>query len=225
MRLTLPFAAAALAAAAPAAADTRAWNPAAFDRLSVAGAYTVEVVTGGTPSVRATGDADDLEKVRVRVEDGTLRIDTRPGSWRMGSVRVRVVARPLRAVAVAGASDVRLDRARARSFTGSVAGSGELAIDAVDVGALALSVAGSGSLDARGRCDRLTASIAGSGTARLGALRCNALTADVMGSGDLAAHADRTATITAAGSGDVRISGRPSCTVSRAGSATISCGA
>lgn len=225
MRVLPILAAAAALAASPAAAATRDWSPAAFDRVAVGGAYSVEIVTGGALLVRATGDADDLEKVRVRVENGALKIDTVPGSWRMGTVRVRVVAPPLRGVTAAGSSDVRLDHARGGAFAGSVAGSGELAIAAIDVRALTLSVAGSGEVAARGRCDQLTVSIAGSGEAALRELRCGSLSASVMGSGDLAAFANRSAVITAAGSGDVRVAGRPNCTVSRAGSATVRCGA
>lgn len=225
MRLPLLIA---LAVAGPAFADTRAWTPGAFDRIQSAGPWEVSVVTGAAPSITATGDAEDLRRIRVDTVDGALRIrPERDGGWRWARrtpVAIRVVAPPLAAAALAGSGAMTIDRVTRNDFAGSVSGSGELALPVVAARSIALSVAGSGTLTAGGRVDSLSVTIAGSGAARLAGLRAQTLSGEIAGSGDLDAFATDTAALSVTGSGDAVVHGRPRCTITRAGSGSARCG-
>ena len=58
----------------PGPAAQRSYQVAAFDKIEVAGPYTVTVATGGQPGVSAKGGRNLLEETEVVVEGSTLRI-------------------------------------------------------------------------------------------------------------------------------------------------------
>ena len=228
MRKSLIAAALILAPAASHAAS-RNWLPTRFDRVVLAGSYTVTVVPGAIAAVHAEGEQAALDRLDVRVEDGQLRLGTRSNAWnlgwtRFGRVHVTVVSpEPLRAAALAGSGDLTLQRVSGARFEGKVSGSGDLVLRQVEVREIALKVAGSGDLTATGHADRVDASVAGSGDLHLDDLRAGDLTGSIAGSGDIAAYASRTATLSIVGSGDVRVRGGARCTVSKTGSGSGTC--
>lgn len=226
MRLFITVATIALGLAGAAQAANRSWTPERFDSIEVGGDYEVSVVTGDRLSVRAQGDERELERMQVRVVDGSLQIKPRPGDSGMsrGPVRVQVVSPPLKAASLSGSGEISIDRVTGREFAGSVSGSGDMMLRQVDVRSLALSASGSGDMVASGRCNDLAASVSGSGDARLAGLRCGNMAGEVSGSGTLDAFASGAAVISAAGSGNVTVRGGARCTVSRAGSADVRCG-
>ena len=133
MNRPLAVAALSLLAAAPAAAAERNFPVGGFDRLALEGSPDVTVVTGRAPSVRATGDADALDRLDVHVEGGTLRIGHKRNGWnwdwgRHARTHVEVTVPMLRGVDTAGSGDVRVDRIKVRDFAGAIAGSGSLTV-------------------------------------------------------------------------------------------------
>lgn len=226
------FAAAASLAAAslvatPALAAERDFPVGGFDRLEVAGSQEVAVATGRAPSVRASGSAEDLDRLDIHVEGGTLVVGTKRGmgwSWRdRGKVRIAVTVPMLRGIEVAGSGAVAVDRIKVRDFTAELSGSGSLRIAALDTGKASFATAGSGSIEAAGRCDSGEAETAGSGSIRIARLRCTTLSASTAGSGTIDAFASRTATLSTVGSGDINLAGGARCTVSTAGSGKARC--
>ena len=216
-----------LLVATPAFAAERAFPVGAFDRLAVEGSPNVAVTTGRAPGVHASGSADALDKLDIRVEGGTLRIGTKRGvswSWRdSGGVRVAVTVPMLRGVDVSGSSDVNVDRVKAPDFAANTSGSGSVRVAALDVDRASFATSGSGGMEAAGRCGAGTVKVAGSGDMKLGALRCETLSASVAGSGSVDAFATRTATLATMGSGDITVAGGARCAVSTAGSGTARC--
>ncbi len=226
MRVT--FLTIALLAPAIAHADQRQWSPARFDRIESAGSYDVTVVPGAVASVRAEGDRDTLEHMRVKVDGASLRIDSEHDwhwrSWHQGRVRVTVTSpTPLRAASTEGSGDMTIARVEGPEFKGSIAGSGNMVLRSVATRSLSLSVAGSGTVTAQGHADEVSASIAGSGDARLDGLRAADLTGDIAGSGSMSAFANRTATLSIMGSGEARVRGGARCTISKMGSGRAVC--
>lgn len=225
----LLIATAATATATTAHAATREWQPLRFDRVALAGSYTVTVVPGAVASVRAEGDPEALERIEVRVEDGQLRLGSRRDSWnwgwsRHGRVRMTVVSPvPLRAAALAGSGDMTIARVSVPSFEAKLAGSGDLVLRQVDVREIAAHITGSGDLTASGHAEHVEGSIAGSGDLHLGDLHAADFTGSISGSGDIAAFASRTATLSIVGSGDARVRGGARCTVSKRGSGSAIC--
>lgn len=154
------------APAGPVASQTRALDP--FTRIDVSGHLDVELRQGDRHEVRLEGAADDLARIATRVADGRLAIARRdggPARWGhagkaarlvvttpaletvalAGTVRLTVPALdvPELRIAASGASEIRVDKLRARSLklSGSGAVQAELAGE-VDEQAISLSGAG-----------------------------------------------------------------------------------
>src|SRR5687767_1218847 len=83
-----------------------------FRTVSLEGAHDVVVAVGAAPSVRAEGEADDLERLDIRVENGTLKIGMRgERRWFQFSdrhrVTVYVTAPALNGARIEGSGDMR----------------------------------------------------------------------------------------------------------------------
>jgi len=221
-------AAAAMVGATQAQAAERNFTVTGFDEIEVAGPFDVVVNVGKGPSVRAVGEADDLDRLKIEVEGRELGIGTKERRWndwsRTQPIRIFVTVPALKGVSLAGSGDVQVDRVRGEEFAGAIAGSGNLTIAALNTTAAKFSIAGSGDLVASGSCRTASASIAGSGDVNLSGLRCQSLTAKVAGSGNIDANATQTAKVSIMGSGDVTVAGGAKCDVSKMGSGSVRCG-
>lgn len=209
----------------------RSFNVGSFEGVALAGSQDVVVAVGGPVSVRAEGDPGIIDRLDIRVEDGTLKIGTRNGTnWTSAFMRNRkpvtvyVTAPRLTSAAVAGSGDMKVDKVEADRFKGAVAGSGDLQISAIRAGEAEFSVAGSGDIRAAGTAGRVNASIAGSGDIDLSGLDSGSAEIAVAGSGNVQAQARDTASVSVVGSGDVAIAGNAKCSVSKRGSGEVSCG-
>lgn len=203
-----------------------------FDAVSLDGPDNVEVVPGDRVAVVATGPANQLNRLNIRVEGSTLRIGRkRDGAmgwlnWsrNAGEVRVRVTAPPLRAASLAGSGRLNVSGLRGNTVNLSLGGSGALTADNVRAGSARLSVTGSGDLAASGQTNQLDASIAGSGDIRAAALASRSASVSIAGSGDMTGRATDQAEISIMGSGDVVITGTSNCRISKMGSGEARCG-
>lgn len=204
----------------------RSFEVGTFDKISLAGSHDVIVTVGGAPSVRAEGDAEALERLEIRVEDGQLRIGSKRGSWSVGrgrGVTVHVTAPSLAAAAIGGSGDMRIDKVEGSGFDAEIGGSGDMQIAALKVGKASFSIAGSGGITAAGTAGTATISIAGSGDVNTAGLESRTATVSVVGSGDVSARAMETAKVSIMGSGDVAMSGSAKCTISKMGSGDVRC--
>ena len=212
-----------------AARSSRNFQVGAFDKINLAGSPDVVVAIGGQPSVRADGDAADLERLEVNVVNGELRIGMRPGSgsW-TGSRRgiiLHVTVPSLQAASISGSGDINIDRIQGQSFAATVGGSGDLDVGNLRVGEASFAVTGSGGIRASGGATRANASLNGSGDLSLAGFEAGDATVSLVGSGDAALRATGTAQVQLTGSGDVTIAGGARCTIAKTGSGEVSCGA
>ncbi len=210
------------------ARTSRSFQAGAFDKLSLSGSPDVQVAVGGQVSVRAEGDAADLERLEIVVVDGELRIGLRPGSssW-FGSHRgiiVHVTVPSLQAASIAGSGDINVDRVEGQTFAATVNGSGDLDVRQLRVGNASFGVTGSGGIRASGGAPRANASLNGSGDLSLAGFETADATVSLVGSGDIALRATGTAAVQLTGSGDVTIAGGARCTIAKTGSGDVSCG-
>ena len=212
------------------AAASRTYDVGSFESVSLGGPYDVVVTVGPAASVRAEGDAEEIERMEVSVEDGGLEIKRRRSSgMNIGfgpnrQVRVHVTVPSLKAAAIGGSGDMKIDKVEGSSFAASIGGSGDMAIGAMRVGQADFSVAGSGGITASGAADRTSVSIAGSGDVALQGLRSRAASVSVVGSGDVRVNAAEAADVSIMGSGDVEVAGGARCSVSKMGSGDVRCG-
>lgn len=220
--------AAMMVGAAQAQAAERSFTVTGFDAIEVAGPFDVIVNVGKGASVRAVGEAKDLDRLKIEVEGRELEIGSKERRWndwsRTQPIKIFVTVPSLKKVSLAGSGDVQVDRVRAEDFAASIAGSGDLTIAALAATAAKFSIAGSGDLTASGSCRTASVSIAGSGDVNIGGMRCQSLTASIAGSGGINANATQTAKVSVMGSGDVTVSGGAKCEVSKMGSGSVRCG-
>lgn len=213
--------------AAQGSGDARSYAVADFDMIDLRGSDDVDVRVGSGFSVRAEGDSDVLDRLRITREGQTLRIDRKRDksfNWSGGNAKVLVTMPRIAGAKVAGSGDVAIDRAEGARFDGAIAGSGGLAVAALQVDEARLSIAGSGDMAAKGSAQRLDVSIAGSGNFDAPELKTQAAKVSVAGSGNVRAELDGEGEVRIAGSGDVDLGKAARCTVRANGSGSVRCG-
>ena len=210
-------------------AATRSFAASGFDRVELRGSDNVVVRVGAAESVTATGPEKELERLKVEVVDGALRVG-REGKWSMGwatgrePVVITVTVPKLRGASVAGSGDMKVDRVQTPSFNGAIAGSGNLEIGMLQSDAASIKIAGSGDAAISGETKSLEISIAGSGNLAAPGLKAEHAKIKIAGSGDVRAYVSGDADVSIVGSGDVELAGNPRCRVSKMGAGDVRCG-
>lgn len=202
----------------------RSYAAAGFTAIDLRGSDDVDVRTGPF-AVTAEGAPEILDRLDIRVVDGTLRVGRKEGSnWLRSDhgATIHVVMPRLTAATVAGSGDLSAARAEG-DFNGSIAGSGDLAIADLHAASVDLSVAGSGDAIVGGATDKLEVSIAGSG--EVDARRLSAARAEISiaGSGSVRGVVKGPASVSLLGAGDVELTGGAKCKVSSLGAGEARC--
>jgi hypothetical protein len=207
---------------------TRNFQVGDFRSLALTGSPDVVVTVGGAPSVRAEGDSRLVERLEIRVEDGSLKIGVRESSsWNFFShdrnATVHVTVPALEAAALTGSGDIRIDRVQSNRFVAAVAGSGDIEVGQLRADETSFTVAGSGGIRASGAAQRSHVDLAGSGDVDLRRLESRDAIVSLAGSGDVTARATQTARVSLMGSGDVTIVGPARCQIEKRGSGEVHC--
>ena len=213
--------------AAQGSGGTWTYQIADFTEVELRGSDDVDVRVGPGFSVRADGDAEVLDHLKIEKVGDAIRIGrTRTSGWSWGgkNARISITMPALAATAVAGSGDVTIDRVQGGSFKGEGAGSGSLKIGQLAVGDAHFSLAGSGDVKAAGQAKSLTIDIAGSGDVDAGGLKAERADISVAGSGSVRAEVNGAAKVNIMGSGDVDLGGGAKCQVSKMGSGSVRCG-
>ncbi|HET9640874.1 MAG TPA: head GIN domain-containing protein [Allosphingosinicella sp.] len=209
---------------------SRDFQVGAFDKISLSGSSNVIVTVGGSPSVRAEGDAALLEKLEIKVENGTLHVGYKKGNWSFGwrkdhgPVTVHVSAPSLTGAEVAGSGDMKIDKVEGGDFVGEIAGSGEIQLASLRARKASFAIAGSGGVTASGTAETGQFEIAGSGDIHAGGLQVKSAKVSVAGSGNVETQATESASVDIMGSGDVVVTGGAKCSVNKMGSGDVRCG-
>lgn len=213
--------------AAQGSGKTRTYAVADFTAVELRGSDNVDIRVGPGFSVRADGDAELLDHLKIDKQGATLRIGrTRADGWSWGGdhARIFVTMPSLAEAAIAGSGDMTVDRVAGARFKGAGAGSGSLSIGTLQVDHADLSLAGSGNIEAGGTARRLSVGIAGSGDVEAGGLAAAQADVSIAGSGSVRAAVDGPASVSVTGSGNVDLGGKARCTTSKMGSGSVRCG-
>lgn len=208
----------------------RSFEVGSFDSVSLGGPHNVVVQVGPAASVRAEGPAAELDRLKIEVRGGALEIGTRKDKsrtihiGRTPPVTIYVTTPTLKAAAIGGSGDMRIDKVEGAKFSAAVGGSGDITIDALKVGTASFSVAGSGGIKAAGSAGKADISVVGSGDVDVGDVETRSASVSITGSGDVKTRAMETADVSIMGSGDVTVSGPAKCSVSKMGSGDVRCG-
>ena len=203
--------------------EERSFAVAGFDAVKSVASDTIEIVPGQRTSVVAHGDPRALASLAVDVQDRILRIGRTPGTHSDHGATIRVTLPTLRAVTLAGSSDIRAEAVDGSEFTANLYGSGKLEFPSVRVRRLALKLDGSGRIIAAGRSDETTISMGGTGEIDTRRLVTPDLAITLGGSGTIVASASRVAHVDASGAGNVQVTGHPRCDIHKSGTTQIAC--
>lgn len=213
--------------AAQGSGGTRTYQVADFTRVELRGADNVDIRVGPGFSVRADGDAEVLDRLKISRDGDAIRIGrvrTSGFNWGDRHAKISITMPALAGTAVAGSGDVTVDRVQGERFKGESAGSGSLKIGQLAVADARFSIAGSGDVEARGQVQRLEVNIAGSGNVDAGGLKAGAADISIAGSGNVRAEVNGEAKVNVMGSGDVDLGGAAKCRISKMGSGSVRCG-
>ncbi len=180
--------------------DTRAVND--FERVRVSGGVDIELRRAEFASVEVVGDDNLVERVSVRVDDGTLVVELDDDYiYHDSSLTVLASTPRLAMLTIDGSS-----RALVEEFDGPL---------------LELSINGSGDVRAAGNVESLVAAIRGSGDMDLEDLTARNASVRISGSGEVEVYAEERLDVVISGSGDVRYHGSPRTSVEISGSGSF----
>lgn len=212
--------------AAQGGGGTRTYAVADFTEVELRGADDIDIRVGPGFSVRADGDAEVLDHLKISKVGNAIRIGrtgTKGWSWGGKGAKISITMPRLAATAVAGSGDVTIDRVQGDAFKGEGAGSGSLSIGQLAVGQATFSLAGSGDIKVGGQAKSLTVNIAGSGDVDASGLKAGEADVNIAGSGSVRAEVNGAAKVSVMGSGDVELGGGAKCQVSKMGSGSVRC--
>ena len=198
-----------------------------FQAIATHGSIKLVLRQGGREGLELRADDNILPLIETRVVDRggvpTLEIGSKDGA--RYSTRNVVVATidliGLRALTLAGSSDVACEALKSPVLQIAVSGSGNLRLHQLDVDQLMVRVSGSGNVDFSGRATTLGLKIAGSGDANTRALEADDVAVSVAGSGDVIVNARKTLNVSVAGSGNVAYTGAAAVTSTVAGNGRV----
>ena len=176
-----------------------------FDKVSIAGSFTVRFAQGKKHKCTIIASPEDMEKLKAEVKDNQLNIyveSEKKGDVKVndivfstvklsGEVIVNVTSPELNKVDCMGSGDfIATTDIKADNITFNIAGSGDIILKKVSADKLHLSIAGSGDIDLQQtNAKKLDVSIAGSGDIKLKEVDdgCEYAYLWVAGSGDIEA--------------------------------------
>jgi hypothetical protein len=166
-------------------------NVSGFDKVSVNGAFTVDLTSGASSTkVVVTGSSDVVDRVTTEVKDHTLVVGLRSGTNFFSH-----------------SPHVTISMPKLRAFSNS--GAGKATISGLDGGDFAIENNGVASISAAGRADGLTVTLAGAGKVDTTGLDARDATVDNDGVGSVRVRARGNLTATVNGVGEIRYAGNP----------------
>ena len=191
MKRTIFLTAAAILTAGAASAEEKTYSLTGFEGVSASAGTHVEVKTNPEFSIRAVGDPDAIERLKVELNGKTLEIGRKPGiNWgRSGKLIVYVTLPDLKALSVSSGAHV------------NAAG--------VNGGPFALDGSSGGHAEVTGKCDALAANVSSGGHLDADTLLCRTASADASSGGHMKIHVSESIDADASSGGHVEVSGGP----------------
>jgi hypothetical protein len=202
-----------------------------FKSVDVMASANVFVKQSTTFKVEVETQKNIAEVLETVVEDGTLKIKFKQGSWSLSfdKLNVYVEMPTVENLDVTGSGDLTAETAltgekigvditgsgniniekglTAKTLKIGIGGSGDINIDGIDAGELSTKIAGSGGLILAGKADKAAYTVSGSGDVDASKLKSKAVEASVSGSGNINCNAEESLDARASGSGDINYSG------------------
>jgi hypothetical protein len=200
-----------------------------FSGVIVSGRHNVYITMGATESLKLEGDADEINEVETKVENGVLKIRNKKQmntrSWNnTGKVNIYIQAKRLNSIILSGSGNVEVKgKVKSTKLNTTISGSGSITAT-FEVENYNAVISGSGEIYAKGKAANAKITIAGSGDFNGSGLRTSNTSAKVSGSGDIYIVVDNQLDALTSGSGDIRYGGNAVVNSKKSGSGNISKG-
>jgi hypothetical protein len=202
-----------------------------FDDIIVEGDMQLNIVTGKSPSAKASGDQRVLDSVRINRQGSTVTVRLQEILNNNKAVPISepliltMTNRQIRNITVRGNARVSVDAVKGYANSNIlIIGSGELNIATMMVDQLGVIVSGNAKMAIVGGVAKIMRiNMDGSGTFAAPALQSRALQLTHNGNATTTASVSEKAEISNTGAGTIQISGAGRCFIRKAGSATIQC--
>lgn len=146
----------------------------------------VYITSGDKETVVVKADADAIDKLTTKVEDGILHIGSERNGWRnVRTMEVHITMRSLEKIKNSGSGDISVKgKLKGTNVYIGISGSGDLNAD-LDVNNLQVKISGSGDVKFSGVRGDLAVKISGSGDVYAEDLQLDHCTLESYGSGDV----------------------------------------
>ncbi len=198
-----------------------------FNRVEVDAPVDAEIsiVQGATPSVNLNGYANVLPYIKMKVEDGVLKIYTQDemNIYTKKNITANITLPSLTGLSIAGSSDAKVTGdISGNEFKVDMAGAGAVNLESLNVSLFDVDMAGSSEITIqKGNTPTASYDISGSGDIHAFNLQTTNTTVEVAGSGDAQVFATGKLDVSISGSGDVRYKGTPEISKDIAGSGSV----
>lgn len=175
-----------------AAAEERTYDLRGFSAIGVSAGVEARIKVGGDFSVRAVGDREDLDRLRIEKRGDGLDIGRKPSkfAWaRRGSVVVYVDLPALRALDVSSGASAEAN--------------------GVDADAFAVEASSGGAATLAGRCGALAADVSSGGDIAARNLKCRNAAAEASSGGAMDIFVSESLVANASSGGAIRVRGAP----------------
>ena len=196
----------------------------AFSGIGISISADVYYTPGSNHEIRIEGDADDVDDLITKVEDGFLQVKY-PPKWkiRRSKLTIYISSRELEAVKISGSAKFRSgEPISADEMDLAVSGSGDIHFEKLSTDEVGVKISGSGDIILlSGNADELDARISGSGKLNAESFEVNEFSAGISGSGSIRITVKEELDSRISGSGKVYYHGTPRVNSSSSGSGKV----
>lgn len=195
-----------------------------FSGIGISISADVYYTTGNAHEIRIEGDADDVDDLITRVENGFLQVKY-PVGWKMrrSKLTLYITSSELEAVRISGSAKFNAKEAvTSDEMEFNVSGSGDIYFKKLNSDEVGVKISGSGSINLdKGSADELDARISGSGKLSAEAFEVNEFSAGISGSGGVRITVKDELDARISGSGKIYYHGSPRVNSTSSGSGKV----
>lgn len=181
-----------------------------FQGVEVGGGLKAQVKVG-PKSVRVSGDAAQVARVRTEVEDGKLVVHLERGAWLNSSsgVRLTISTPQLTSVEASGGAEVDAEATATDTFTAEASGGGEVSVRGMDAKRVKVEASGGAEVELQGRAELLEVEASGGSEVHGEGLTLKELRAEASGGTRVKANPSERLVAEASGGSSVHVDSSP----------------
>ena len=181
-----------------------------FQKIEAGGAFKVDVTQGDKTSVIVTADDNLWDHLKVESSDGTLHLETKPGSYNNVHLEAKVVTPKLEQVELSGASHGTLHGIdqKTNPFKLSLSGASHAEGD-IKAGELSVDESGASHASLTGSADVIRVEASGASHAALENVTANSAHANASGASHIQVNASKSLEYDLSGASHLSYAGSP----------------